>query len=56
MVKNRLYTHCLPQGVPKIDAVAYPWEFLPALNSVVIIYEIFGYWRRSGLQRTLFGS
>jgi hypothetical protein len=42
MVKNRLYTHCLPQGVPKIDAVAYPWEFLPA--------------RRSGLQRTLLGS
>jgi hypothetical protein len=38
--------HCLPQGVPKIDAVAYPWKFIQTPISVVIIYETFTYWRQ----------
>jgi hypothetical protein len=38
--------HCLPQGVPKIDAVSYPFKFIQTPNSMVIIYEIFNYWRQ----------
>jgi hypothetical protein len=38
--------HCLPQGVPKIDAVSYPFKFIQTPNSVVIIYEIFNFWRQ----------
>lgn len=38
--------HCLPQGVPKIDAVAYPWKVLQTPISMVIIYETFNYWRQ----------
>jgi len=38
--------HCLPQGVPKIDAVAYPYKFVQTPNSMVIIYEIFTFWRQ----------
>jgi len=38
--------HCLPQGVPKIDAVAYPWKIIETPNSYVIIYETFTYWRQ----------
>jgi hypothetical protein len=38
--------HCLPQGVPKIDAVAYPWKMVQTPISVVIIYETFTYWRQ----------
>ncbi len=38
--------HCLPQGVPKIDSVAYPWKWVETPNSVVIIYETFNYWRQ----------
>src|SRR2546421_9005891 len=33
--------HCLPQGVPKIDAVAYPWRMIQTPVSMVIIYETF---------------
>jgi hypothetical protein len=38
--------HCLPQGVPKIDSVAYPWKVVETPNSIVIIYETFTYWRQ----------
>jgi hypothetical protein len=38
--------HCLPQGVPKIDSVAYPWKVIYTPISVVIIYETFNYWRQ----------
>lgn len=38
--------HCLPQGVPKIDFVAYPWKLIETPNSIVIIYETFNYWRQ----------
>ena len=38
--------NCLPQGVPKIDFVSYPWKLIETPNSVVIIYETFNYWRQ----------
>ena len=33
--------NCLPQGVPKADAVAYPWKMIPTPGSMVIVYEAF---------------
>jgi hypothetical protein len=38
--------HCLPQGVPKIDSVAYPWKVIQQPGYVAIIYETFTYWRQ----------
>ena len=38
--------HCLPQGVPKIGFVSYPWKIIETPSSVVIIYETFTYWRQ----------
>jgi hypothetical protein len=38
--------HCLPQGVPKIDWVSYPWKLIETPESVVIIYETFTFWRQ----------
>jgi hypothetical protein len=38
--------NCLPQGVPKIDAVAYPWKMIRTPGSIVIIYEAFNLWRQ----------
>jgi hypothetical protein len=38
--------HCLPQGVPKIDSVQYPWKLVYTPNSIAIIYEAFNYWRQ----------
>lgn len=38
--------HCLPQGVPKINSVQYPWKLIQTPNSIVIIYETFNYWRQ----------
>ena len=38
--------HCLPQGVPKIDFVSYPWKLIETPSSVVILYETFTYWRQ----------
>jgi hypothetical protein len=38
--------HCLPQGVPKIDAVQYPWKIVQTPISYVIVYETFNYWRQ----------
>lgn len=37
---------CLPQGVPKIDWVSYPWKLIETPSSVVIIYETFTFWRQ----------
>ena len=37
---------CLPQGVPKVDAVAYPWKMLQTPGSVVVVYEAFNLWRQ----------
>src|SRR5437867_5917086 len=33
--------NCLPQGVPKINAVAYPQKFIQMPGSIAIIYEAF---------------
>jgi hypothetical protein len=38
--------HCLPQGVPKLDFVSYPWKLIETPNSVVILYETFTFWRQ----------
>ena len=38
--------NCLPQGVPKVDAVAYPAKIIQTSSSVVIIYEAFNLWRQ----------
>ena len=38
--------HCLPQGIPKIDSVAYPWKVIQTPVSLVIIYEAFNLWRQ----------
>jgi hypothetical protein len=38
--------HCLPQGVPKIGYVSYPWKLVETPNSVVILYETFTFWRQ----------
>jgi hypothetical protein len=37
---------CLPQGVPKVDAVAYPWKMLQTPGSIVVVYEAFNLWRQ----------
>jgi hypothetical protein len=31
--------NCLPQGVPKIGALAYPWRLIQTPGSIVIIYK-----------------
>jgi hypothetical protein len=38
--------NCLPQGVPKVNAVAYPWKMIPSRGSIVIVYEAFNLWRQ----------
>ena len=38
--------HCLPQGVPKIGWVSYPWKLVETDESVVIIYETFTFGRQ----------
>jgi hypothetical protein len=38
--------NCLPQGVPKIGALAYPWRVVQTPGSIVIIYEAFTLWRQ----------
>ena len=38
--------HCLPQGVPKINFVSYPWKLIETPDSIVIVYETFTYWRQ----------
>jgi len=38
--------HCLPQGVPKIDFVSYPWKLIETPSSVAILFETFTFWRQ----------
>ena len=38
--------NCLPQGVPKIGALTYPWRLIQTPGSIVIIYEAFTLWRQ----------
>jgi len=38
--------NCLPQGVPKVNFVPFPWKVIETPNSFVIIYETFTYWRQ----------
>src|SRR5262245_19114266 len=38
--------NCLPQGVPKIGALAYPWRLIQTRGSIVILYECFTLWRQ----------
>jgi hypothetical protein len=38
--------HCLPQGVPKIDFVSYPWKLIETPTGVVMVFETFTYWRQ----------
>jgi len=38
--------HCLPQGVPKIDAAPVPWKLVQLPGVVVILYEAFTQYRQ----------
>jgi len=38
--------NCLPQGVPKVNAIAYPQKFIQLPGSIVIVYEAFNLWRQ----------
>jgi hypothetical protein len=38
--------HCLPQGVPKIDFVSYPWKLIETPTSIVMLFETFTFWRQ----------
>jgi hypothetical protein len=37
--------HCLPQGVPKIDAAPVPWKIIQSPRQVTILYEAFTQFR-----------
>jgi hypothetical protein len=39
-------SHCLPQGVPRINAAPPPWKVVQTPGFVVIIYEAFTLWRQ----------
>ncbi len=38
--------NCLPQGVPRIDAVPPPWRIIQTPKYVAILYEAFNFWRQ----------
>jgi hypothetical protein len=38
--------HCLPQGVPKLGYVSYPWKLIETPSSVVLLHETFTFWRQ----------
>jgi hypothetical protein len=38
--------HCLPQGVPRIDAAPAPWKIVQTPRFIVILYEAFNLWRQ----------
>ncbi|MBI4473604.1 MAG: hypothetical protein HY646_13125 [Acidobacteria bacterium] len=38
--------HCLPQGVPRINAAPAPWKIVQTPGVVIIIYEAFNLWRQ----------
>jgi hypothetical protein len=38
--------HCLPQGIPKLGWVSYPWKLVETPSSIAILYETFTFWRQ----------
>jgi len=38
--------HCLPQGVPRINAAPAPWKLVQTPGFMAIIYEAFNLWRQ----------
>src|SRR5438445_5748299 len=38
--------HCLPQGVPRINAAPAPWKVVQTPGFIAIIYEAFNLWRQ----------
>ena len=38
--------HCLPQGVPRINAAPAPWKLVQTPGFIVIVYEAFTLWRQ----------
>ena len=38
--------HCLPQGVPRINAAPAPWKIVQTPGFIVIVYEAFNLWRQ----------
>jgi hypothetical protein len=38
--------HCLPQGVPRINAAPAPWRIVQTPGFIVIVYEAFTLWRQ----------
>jgi hypothetical protein len=38
--------HCLPQGVPRINAAPTPWKVVQTPGFIVIVYEAFNLWRQ----------
>jgi hypothetical protein len=38
--------HCLPQGIPKLGWVSYPWKLIETPNSIAILHETFTFWRQ----------
>ena len=38
--------HCLPQGIPKLGWVSYPWKLVETPNSIAILHETFTFWRQ----------
>jgi len=38
--------NCLPQGVPRVNAVPPPWRIVQTPGFVVIVYEAFNLWRQ----------
>jgi hypothetical protein len=38
--------HCLPQGVPRINAAPPPWKIVQTPDFIVIVYEAFTLWRQ----------
>jgi hypothetical protein len=38
--------HCLPQGLPKLGYVSYPWKLVETESGFAILYETFTFWRQ----------
>ncbi len=38
--------HCLPPGVPRINAAPFPWKIVQTPGFIVIVYEVFNLWRQ----------
>lgn len=44
--KNDPEAHCLPQGVPKVNTLPYPYRFINTPDRVVILYEMYFLYRQ----------